>query len=124
MNLLIFAEVKKIDEKGFGFLKSLYYNIDIFFHFTQIKREDFLSKLQDMKRGDFFLFYTSILQKSGKRKAHNIWYSIEQVPLEYIEPFAKRIIEEFETGKTNIFDLIYVFDELRKINLPDEGESE
>jgi len=113
---LDFCRVKKIDEKGFGFLKSLYYSNDIFFHFSQIKREDFLVKLQEMKRGDFFLFYTSRLQKNGKRKADNIWYSIEQVPVEYFPPFIERIIAEFDTGRTNIFDLIFVFNELRKLN--------
>lgn len=113
---LDFCRVKKIDEKGFGFLKSLYYPTDIFFHFSQIKREDFLVKLQEMKRGDFFLFYTSKMQKSGKRKADSIWYSIDQTPNEYHPQFIERIIREFDTGKTNIFDLIFVFNELRRLN--------
>lgn len=112
---LDFCRVKKIDEKGYGFLKSLYYPMDIFFHFSQIKQEDFLVKLQDMKRGDFFLYFNSILQNSGKRKAYKIWYSIEQAPSELLPAFTERIISEFNSGKTNIFDLIFVFNELRKI---------
>jgi len=118
---LDFCRVKKIDEKGFGFLKSLYYPNDIFFHFSQIKREDFLVKLQEMKRGDFFLFFTSSLQQNGKRKARNIWYSLEQVPSEFFPEFTERIINEFEEGKTNMFDLIFVFDRLRGIGKIDEN---
>lgn len=119
--LLDFCRVKKIDEKGFGFLKSLYFPADIFFHFSQIKKEDFLEKLQEMKRGDFFLFYTSILQKNGKRKAHKIWYSLDKVPGEYFNDFIERIIVEFETGKTNIFDLLHVFNEMKKLSLISAG---
>jgi cold shock CspA family protein len=112
---LDFCRVKKIDEKGYGFLKSLYYPNDIFFHFSQIKKEDFLSKLQEMKRGEFFLFFTSFLQSNGKRKASKIWYSLDQVPPEYFPTLTERVATEFEGGKINLFDLLYVFDGLKKL---------
>jgi len=115
--MLDFCRVKKIDEKGFGFLKSLYFPGDVFFHFSQIKKEDFLEKLQEMKRGEFFLFYTVKLQPNGKMKAHKIWYSLEQAPNEYYPAFVKRIIIEFNEGRTNLFDLLFIFGELKKLNL-------
>jgi len=117
---LDFCRVKKIDEKGFGFLKSLYYKIDIFFHFSQIKKEEFLEKLNDMKRGEFFLYFTSKETKEGKRKVSNIWYTLEAVPTEYYEGFTTRIIEEFNEGKTNVYDLLFVFGEMKKLNLINE----
>lgn len=116
MEPLDFCRVKKIDEKGFGFLKSLHYPSDIFFHFSQIKKEEFREKLNDMKRGEFFLFFISKQQKDGRRKVAELFYAIDAVPIEYLQLFAERILEEFESGKTNIFDLIFVFNELRRIN--------
>ncbi|MCF8241767.1 MAG: cold shock domain-containing protein [Melioribacteraceae bacterium] len=111
---LDFCRVKNINEKGYGFLKSLYYPGDIFFHFSQIKKEDFLDKLNDLKRGAFFLYYTSKAQKDGRRKVSALWYSIEAVPKILIPEFSERIIREFNEGNTNLYDLIYVFDQLKK----------
>ncbi|MDP3148778.1 MAG: cold shock domain-containing protein [Ignavibacteria bacterium] len=116
MEPLDFCRVKKIDEKGYGFLKSLHYPSDIFFHFSQIKKEEFREKLNAMKRGEFFLFFISKQQKDGRRKAAELYYSIDSVPIEYLQPFAERILTEFDSGRTNIFDLIFVFNELRRIN--------
>jgi len=116
MEPLDFCRVKKIDEKGYGFLKSLHYPMDIFFHFSQIKKEEFRVKLNDMKRGEFFLFFFSKLQKDGRRKVSELFYAIDTVPVEHLSGFTQKILEEFESGKTNIFDLIFVFNELRKIN--------
>jgi len=116
MEPLDFCRVKKIDTKGFGFLKSLHYPSDIFFHFSQIKKEEFREKLNDMKRGEFFLFFISKQQKDGRRKVAELYYSLDTVPGEYLQPFAERILAEFESGKTNIFDLIFVFNEFRRIN--------
>jgi hypothetical protein len=112
---LDFCRVKKIDEKGFGFLKSLYYPGDVFFHFSQIKKEEFVQKLNDMKRGDFFLFFTSKPRNDGKRKVNLVWYSLDDVPAEFVEPFAERIVQEFNSGWVNLFDLYFVFSELRKL---------
>ena len=113
---LDFCRVKKIDEKGFGFLKSLYYPGDIFFHFSQIKKEEFVEKLNDMKRGDFFLFYTSYSRPDGKRKVQNVWYDLSSVAQELITDFSGRIVSEFETGRTNLYDLFHVFSGLRSMN--------
>lgn len=110
---LDFCRVKKIDEKGFGFLKSLYYPGDIFFHFTQIKKEEFLDKLNHMKRGDFFLYYTSRQQKDHRRKADAIWYTLADVPADLLPAFADKIIACFTDGNTNIYDLLHAFKELR-----------
>jgi len=120
MEPLDFCRVKKIDEKGFGFLKSLYYSSDIFFHFSQIKKEEFREKLNDMKRGEFFLFFISKQQKDGRRKVAELYYSIDTVPVEYLQHFTERILVEFEEGRTNIFDLIFVFNEFRRINFLSE----
>ncbi len=114
---LDFCRVKKIDEKGFGFLKSLYYESEIFFHFSQIKKEDVREKLEEMKRGDFFLFFTSKIQPNGKRKVNNIWYLMSDIPDSYFNQFRDKIIEAFGSGKTNLYDLLYVFSELKKLNL-------
>lgn len=113
---LDFCRVKKIDEKGFGFLRGLHYPVDVFFHFSQIKKEEFRDKLNEMKRGDFFLYFISRKVDANKRKVSQIWYSLENVPSEYIPLFCEKIIEEFRNGKTNLFDLLFAFDELKKLN--------
>lgn len=112
---LDYCRVKKIDEKGFGFLKSLYYPGDVFFHFSQIKKEDFLQKLNALKRGDFFLYFTSFQRKDGKRKVDSVWYALADVPEEYLPAFAERIVTEFNGGTTNLFDLLSAFKELRSL---------
>jgi cold shock CspA family protein len=114
---LDFCRVKKIDEKGFGFLKSLYHSKDIFFHFSQIKKEEFAAKLKYLKRGDFFLFFTSKEMPDGRRKVKHIWYSIEEIPKELLHNFVNRLLNEFETGSFNLFDLLFAFGEIKKLNL-------
>jgi cold shock CspA family protein len=121
---LDFCRVKKIDEKGFGFLKSLHYPGDIFFHFSQIRKEDFREKLNHMKRGDFIIYFVSKLQPNGKRKADKIWYLLSDVPAELIPGFAERIISEFSTGTINLYDLLYAFDELKKGNCLSSGQTD
>lgn len=116
---LDFCRVKKIDEKGFGFLKSLYYQRDVFFHFSQIKKEEFLEKLNDMKRGEFFLYFISVERNDGKRKAVKIWYSIKDVPSELLNDFTNRITKEFDEGKMNVYDLLFAFNDLRKVDALD-----
>ncbi len=111
---LDFCRVKKFDEKGYGFLRSLYYPGDIFFHFSWIKKELFLDKLQAMKRGDFFLYFQSVLQPNGKRKTQKIWYSLDEVPREFIPAFAEQLIADLNEGKTNTFDIIYAFTQLKR----------
>jgi hypothetical protein len=68
-----------------------------------------------MKRGDFFLFFTSKPRNDGKRKVNLVWYSLDDVPAEFVEPFAERIVQEFNSGWVNLFDLYFVFSELRKL---------
>lgn len=113
---LDFCRVKKLDAKGFGFLKSLYYDKDIFFHFSQIKNELLAEKLEKMKRGDFFLYFTSKVTPDDRRKSDKIWYSLDEVPESYLNDFVTRILKEFEVGKTNIYDLVYLFTELKSNN--------
>lgn len=118
--LLDFCRVKKIDEKGYGFLKGIHYPNDIFFHFSQIKREEVRDKLDKMKRGDFFLFFISKLQSNDKRKVFKLWYSLKDVPDFYYPAFIDKLVLQFEEGKTNLFDLFYVFKEMKEINLVNE----
>lgn len=112
---LDFCRVKKINEKGFGFLKSLYYPKDIFFHFSQIKKEEFQDKLKKMKRGEFFLYFISKELPDGKRKAIKFWYSIEDVPVEYYEIFFERILKELNEGSTNVYDCLFAINELKNV---------
>ncbi len=109
-----FCRVKKIDEKGFGFLRSQHYTNDVFFHFSQIKREELLAKLAKLKRGDFFLFFTSKARPDGKRKVDEIWYEAGEIPLAKIPGLIDALVKEFETGNTNLYDLLFVFSELKK----------
>ncbi len=113
---LDFCRVKKINEKGYGFLKSLYYKGDVFFHFSQIKKEEFLETLNKMKRGEFILYFTSRELKDGKRKVDNFWYKLEGIPEILIIDFKEKIIDEFSSDRINLYDLIAVFEELKSNN--------
>lgn len=118
---LDFCRVKKINEKGFGFLKSLYYDNEVFFHFSQIKKEACLDKLNKMKRGDFFLFFTSRQVAPGKRKADKIWYSLKDVPNDILPDFSSAIAEQFNKGSYHLYDLLFALAELKSANsLPSE----
>lgn len=119
---LDFCRIKKIDEKGFGFLRSLHYPGDIFFHFSQIKKEELLDKLQQMKRGDFIVYFTSKLNPQGKRKVDKFWYILKDVPPDLIPEFKSRIIEEFNGTRINTFDLLYVFTEMKAMELINNNE--
>jgi hypothetical protein len=112
--LLDFCRVKKITDKGYGFLRSLYYPGDVFFHFSQIKKEEFLEKLNLMKRGEFFLYFISAVNIEGKRSVRELWYSLDAVPHEHIPAFADTIASHFDMNRTNLFDLLFAFSELRK----------
>ncbi len=114
---LDFCRIKKIDEKGFGFLRSLHYPGDIFFHFSQIKKEELLDKLQQMKRGDFIVYFTSRLTEKGKRKVERFWYILSDVPAELLAAFKSRILSEFNDSRINTFDLLHVLGEIRFMNL-------
>lgn len=116
MELLDFCRVKKITDKGFGFVRSMHYEGDIFFHYTQIKKQIFLDKLHKLKRGDFLIYFTSKQLPNNKRKVENIWYEMDEIPKELLPEFINKIILEFEDGKTNVYDLLFIFDQLKKYN--------
>lgn len=118
--LLDFCRVKKFNEKGFGFLKGIHYEKDIFFHLSNIKNDIFKSKFDNLVRGSFFLFFISN-EFEGKRKVIKFWYDLKEVPKEYLDNFIKKIIELLNDGKTNIYDLIFIINELKENNyLSDE----
>jgi len=114
---LDFCRIKKIDEKGFGFLKSLHYPGDVFFHFSQIKKEEMLDRLNQMKRGDFIVYFTSRVTDKLKRKVDRFWYKLQDVPVEFIDEFKSVIIKEFDGTRINTFDLLHVFSELKEMSL-------
>lgn len=119
-----FCRVKKIDEKGYGFLRSQHYRNDVFFHFSQIKKEELLAKLTKLKRGDFFLFFTSKEKPDGRRKVDDIWYEVREIPVARIPGLVEALVKEFEEGSTNLYDLLFVFGELKQLNylFPDAVE--
>ncbi|MFC2082214.1 cold shock domain-containing protein [Bacteroidota bacterium] len=104
---LDYCRVKKIFEKGFGFLTSLYYEENVFFHFSKIKDPAVKEKLEKLKRGEVYLFYTSKSVK-GKRRVDKIWIDIKDIDKTLIPPFTIRIIEELGESKINIFELAHV----------------
>ncbi len=113
-NKLDFCRVKKINENGFGFLQSLIYNGDIFFHFSQIKKEEFKDKLNKMKRGEFFLYYLSKPTEDNKRKVAKLWYTLNDVPNELSINFIDSMIAGFYNDKFNLFDLLHAFKEYKE----------
>jgi len=119
--LLDFCRIKKIFDKGFGFFISLYYNENIFFHFSQIKDEGVKEKLKNLQRGEVYVYYTSRL-KDGKRKVSRLWLDINNVDKSLLPKFKFRIIEELNSGKTNLFELAHVVRQLRNNELFNEGE--
>lgn len=121
---LDFCRVKKIDAKGFGFLKSFYYPNDIFFHFSQIKNQEFSEKLNEMKRGQFFLYFISKPRPDNKRKVDKLWYSLNDTPKELHSGFLEKIILEFNEGSTNIYDLLFAFSEMKKFGIIDARQTE
>ncbi len=108
---LDFCRVKKLHEKGFGFLQSLYYKEDIFFHFSKIKDPEVKEKFSNLERGKIYLYFTSVAQ-GEKRKVNRIWLAIKNVPRQLIDQFVDRIILEFNEGKTNPYELAFVVKEL------------
>lgn len=110
--VLDFCRVKKVFDKGFGFLSSINYPQDVFFHFSKIKDEKAREELQKLKRGVVYIFYTSEAEK-GKRKVSRMWLNLKSVPDYLIPDFTSKIIDELNDGKTNVFELTYIVKELR-----------
>ncbi|MCF6268658.1 MAG: cold shock domain-containing protein [Melioribacteraceae bacterium] len=113
--VLDFCRVKKIFEKGFGFLTSLYHYENVFFHFSKIKDEEKREALSTLKRGVVSVFYTSKLF-NGKRKVDKIWLNAADVPENLISDFIGRLLLELKDGKTNPFEIIDALNQLRKID--------
>ena len=111
--ILDYCRVKKIFEKGFGFLTSLYYQEPVFFHFNKVKDEATREKLEKLKRGEVYFFYTSVMFK-GKRRVYKLWLDVKSIDKILIPEFIDRIIIELNDGKTNVFELAHVIKILRE----------
>ena len=120
---LDFCRVKKIFDKGFGFLSSINYPQDVFFHFSKIKDIKVREELEKLKRGVFYIYYTSTA-KDNKRKVSRIWFSLDKVPAYLIPDFKLRIIDELNNGKTNVFELAYIIKELKSFNYLKQSDFE
>lgn len=122
--VLDFCRVKKIFEKGFGFLTSLYHFENVFFHFSKIKDPEKREALSTLKRGVVSVFYTSKLL-DGKRKVDKIWLDLSEVPQNLIPNFIDRLLLELKDGRTNPFEIIDALNQLRKIDkLTDQDYSD
>ncbi len=108
---LDFCRVKKIFDKGFGFLNSLYSNEPIFFHFNNIKNEDAKEKLNKMKRGAIVLYFTSSIYK-GKRRVYRVWLDVNDIDKNLIPNFIDSILLELNYGMYNLYDLAFALNEL------------
>ena len=118
IELLDFCRVKKIFDKGFGFLTSIYFEENVFFHFSKIRDREVKETLQNMKRGVVYVFYTST-EFEGKRKVKRLWTDLKKVDTRLLPTFTEKIIEEFETGKTNMFETAHVIKLLREASYID-----
>jgi len=110
---LDFCRVKKIFDKGFGFLTSLYYEEPVFFHFNKVKDPLIKEKLEKLKRGEVYFFFTSVFH-NGKRKLNKLWLDIKDVDKNLLPVFIERIIHEMNDGIINVFEIAYVIKQLRE----------
>jgi len=117
--LLDYCRIKKIFKKGFGFLSSLHYEQNVFFHFSKIKDEKARNKLEKLKRGEIYVYFTSEV-KNDKRRVKRLWLDLNEVNNALIPKFIEKIIEEFTMGKTNPFELGYVVRQLLNLKLMDK----
>lgn len=111
--LLDYCRVKKIFDKGYGFLSSLYHKENVFFHFNGIKDQKVKEKLENLQRGDLYFFYTSY-KVDGKRRVKKLWLSLSDVDEDLLADFENKITEEFISGETNPFEVAYVIKQLRE----------
>ena len=111
--LLDYCRVKKISEKGYGFLTSLHYDQNVFFHFNGIKDPKVKEKLEKMKRGAVYFYYTSKPHEK-RRRIHKLWLDISEVESALLPDFVNKITEEFINGTTNPFEVAYVIKQLRE----------
>ncbi len=119
IELLDFCRVKKIFDKGYGFLSSIYFEENIFFHFSKVRDKTVRDSLQKMKRGVVYIFYTSVLE-GDKRKVIRLWTDIKKVDTRLIPKFVEKIIVELNEGSTNIFETAHVVKLLREADFLDK----
>lgn len=112
---LDFCRIKKIFEKGFGFLTSLHYPENVFFHFSKINDNDKRDTLLKLKRGVVSIYFTS-KKSDGKRKVDKVWLDIKDVPQSYLSSFVDRLLVELNDGRTNPFEIIDAFNQLKEID--------
>jgi len=117
--LLDFCRIKKIFDKGFGFLTSLYFEEPVFFHFNNVKDKAIKAKLENLNRSDVYSFFTSVKLK-GKRKVNKLWFDIKDISPELFPDFVEKIITELNNGKTNVFEIAYAIKHLRENNIIDK----
>lgn len=113
---LDFCRIKKLHDKGFGFLQSLYYPQEVFFHFSKIKDAGVKETLAKMQRGKIYIYFTSELVEN-KRRAKKIWFDVKDAPPELIPDFIEKIIEEFNSGTANPYELAFAVRNLLKNGL-------
>ncbi len=113
--VLDFCRVKKIFEKGFGFLSSLYHKENVFFHFSKIKDEEKHELLTTLKRGVVSVFFTSKFA-NGKRKVDQVWLNVEDIPKRFLVDFIDRLILELNNGQINPYEIMDALNQLREIH--------
>ncbi len=113
--LLDFCRVKKLSDKGYGFLLSLYFEENVFFHFSKIKDKVTLEALSSLKRGVISIFFTSRLVNE-KRRVDKIWLNAKDIPIHFLDDFFARLILELNIGERNPFEIIDALNQLRNIN--------
>ncbi len=113
--VLDFCRIKKIFDKGFGFLTSLYFAENAFIHFSKIKDTEKREAIAKLKRGVVSIFFTSKLI-SGKRKVDKLWLDIKDVPEYYLPDFIKRLILKLNEGEVNPFEIIDALRQIKEIS--------
>lgn len=113
--VLDFCRVKKIFEKGFGFLTSLYHKENVFFHFSKIKDEEKHELLSNLKRGVVSVFFTSKFA-NGKRRVDKVWLNVEDIPKYFFADFIDRLILELNNGQINPYEIMDALNQLRETN--------
>jgi len=118
--VLDFCRIKKIFDKGFGFLSSLHHSENVFFHFSKITDSSKRNTLENLQRGVVSVFFTSKIS-NGKRKVDKVWLDIAEVPHILIPNFIDRLILELNDGTVNPFDIIDALNQVKSIDkLSDE----
>ena len=113
---LDFCRVKKLFDKGFGFLTSMYYRENAFFHFSKIKDLFVKEKFEQLKRGEVYLYYTSRLV-DGKRKVNKMWFDPKDAPPELLPTFIATLTEQVNGSRINIYELANVVRQFREAEL-------